>query len=465
MADIESVEEREAKGKAARERAPRSSHGAWRASTTREDPVEMLQRQAQSRVPELVPIRYGRMMVSPFTFYRGAAAIMAADLADTPTSGFQVQLCGDAHLSNFGGFASPEREMLFDINDFDETLPGPWEWDVKRLAASVCVAGRERGFEAGQIEEAVTWTAQTYRETMRDFAQMGNLAVWYAKLSAQDIMTLVREQQVVRRKRMQKLERNLGKARSKDSTRAVAKLTEHVNGRLQFVNEPPLIVPIEDLLEQPQRDELRARLGHMLAAYRESLPDDRRALLDGYRFESIARKVVGVGSVGTRAWVMLFVGRDDEDPLVLQAKEADPSVLEPYVGTSEYPNHGQRVVEGQRLMQTASDIFLGWLPAVGADEMLRDFYVRQLWDGKLSVDVEAMGPPQLRAYGRLCGWTLARAHARTGDRIAIASYLGSGGTFDRAIVKFSQAYADRSETDYRALVSAVESGRLQAESA
>jgi uncharacterized protein (DUF2252 family) len=465
VSDPESVSEREARGKASRKRASRSSHGAWQPSATREDPVGVLERQAQSRVAELVPIRYGRMMVSPFAFYRGAAAIMAADLADTPTSGLRAQLCGDAHLSNFGGFASPEREMLFDINDFDETLPGPWEWDLKRLAASVCVAGRERGFDAPQIDEIVKWTAQTYREAMRDFAQMGNLAVWYAKLNAEDVVRLASEQQAVHRKRLQKLERNVGKARLKDSTRAVSKLTEHVDGRLQFVNEPPLIVPIEDLLEPAQREELRQRLGQMLSAYRESLPDDRRTLLDGYRFQSIARKVVGVGSVGTRAWVLLFVGRDEQDPLVLQAKEAEASVLEPYVGVSEYSNHGQRVVEGQRLMQAASDIFLGWLPAVGTDEVLRDFYVRQLWDGKLSVDVEAMGPPQLRAYGRLCGWTLARAHARTGDRIAIASYLGSASTFDRAIVEFSRTYADQNEEDYRALVAAVKSGHLKAESA
>jgi uncharacterized protein (DUF2252 family) len=460
-----SVKAREANGKKARKQTPRSSHGEWKPSATREDPIVVLARQAESRVAELVPIRYGRMLVSPFAFYRGAAAIMAADLAKTPTSGLRVQLCGDAHLSNFGGFTSPEREMLFDINDFDETLPGPWEWDLKRLAASVCVAGRELGFEAAQIDEIVKWTVRTYREAMRHFAEMGNLEVWYAKLNVQDVMALANELQVVRRKRLVKLERNVGKARGKDSTRAVAKLTETVDGHLQFVNEPPLIVPLEDLLKPRQREELRERLGQMLSAYRTSLPDDRRTLLDGYSFQSIARKVVGVGSVGTRAWVMLFVGRDEGDPLVLQAKEAQESVLEPYVGASEYANHGQRVVEGQRLMQAASDIFLGWLPALGADDVLRDFYVRQLWDGKFSVDVEAMVPSGLQAYGRLCGWTLARAHARTGDRVAIASYLGSGSTFDSAIVEFSRAYADQSEEDYQALVAAVQSGRLPAERA
>jgi uncharacterized protein (DUF2252 family) len=465
VADPDSVSEREAKGKAARADTPRSSHAGWRAPPDREDPIAVLESQAQSRVPELVPIRYGRMLVSPFTFYRGAAAIMSADLADTPTSGLNVQLCGDAHLSNFGVFASPEREMLFDINDFDETLPGPWEWDVKRLASSLCVAGRDRGLTTQETADVLAWTVQAYRQSMRGFAQMPNLAVWYAKLNAQDVMNVVREQQLVRGKRLQKMERRLGKARWKDSTRAVLKLTEAVDGRLQFVSEPPLIVPIEELLGEAERGELRERLEGMLEDYRDSLSVDHRVLLSDYSFESVARKVVGVGSVGTRAWVLLFVGRDEADPLVLQAKEAQASVLEPYVGASEYANHGQRVVEGQRLMQAASDIFLGWLPAVGIDGVTRDFYVRQLWDGKLSVEIETMGHALLRAYGALCGWTLARAHARTGDRIAIAAYLGAGGVFDQAIVEFAQAYADQNERDYEALVEAVRSGRVQAESA
>lgn len=465
MTDPASVKQREAKGKAARADTPRSSHAEWRASRKREDPIAVLERQAESRVPELVPIRYGRMLVSPFTFYRGAAAVMAADLAQTPASGLEVQLCGDAHLSNFGIFASPEREMLFDINDFDETLPGPWEWDVKRLAASLCVAGRDRELSKQEIADVLAWTVQAYRQSMRGFAQMSNLGVWYAKLNAEDIVGVVREQRLVRGKRLQKMERRLGKARSKDSTRAVLKLTEAVGGRLRFVSEPPLIVPIEELLGEAESAELRERLSGMLEGYRDSLSVDHRVLLSDYSFESIARKVVGVGSVGTRAWVLLFVGRDEADPLVLQAKEAQASVLEPHAGASEYANHGQRVVEGQRLMQAASDIFLGWLPAVGIDEVPRDFYVRQLWDGKLSVEIETMGHALLRAYGALCAWTLARAHARTGDRIAIASYLGSGGVFDQAIVEFSEAYADQNERDYRALVDAVKSGRVQAESA
>jgi uncharacterized protein (DUF2252 family) len=465
MSEPDGVELREAKGREARARTPRSSHAQWTPAEDREDPVAILQGQAESRVAELVPIRYGRMLVSPFTFYRGAAAIMAADLAQTPSSGLQVQLCGDAHLSNFGIFASPEREMVFDINDFDETLPGPWEWDVKRLTASLCVAGRDRSLSKQEIADVLAWSVQAYRQSMRGFAQMSNLGVWYAKLNAKDIVGVVRAQQLVKGRRLEKMERRLGKARAKDSTRAVLKLTEAVDGHLRFVSEPPLIVPMEDLLGEAERGELRERLEGMLADYSSSLTGDHRVLLSDYNFQSIARKVVGVGSVGTRAWVMLFMGRDEQDPLVLQAKEAQASVLEPYAGASQYPNHGQRVVEGQRLMQAASDIFLGWLPAVGIDGVTRDFYVRQLWDGKLSVEIETMGHPLLRAYGALCGWTLARAHARTGDRIAIASYLGTGGVFDQAIVDFSEAYADQNEHDYDALVQAVKSGRVQAESA
>jgi uncharacterized protein (DUF2252 family) len=465
MSEPGSVSERVAMGKAARSHTPRSSHAGWQPSSDREDPAAILESQAESRVAELVPIRYGRMLVSPFTFYRGAAAIMAADLAQTPTSGLNVQLCGDAHLSNFGVFASPEREMLFDINDFDETLPGPWEWDVKRLTASLCVAARDLELTKQESADIVAWTTQAYRHSMRGFAQMSNLGVWYAKLNAEDIMGVVRAQQLVKGKRLEKMERRLGKARAKDSTRAVLKLTEAVDGQLRFISEPPLVVPMHELLGEAESEELRERLEEMLADYRSSLTDEYGVLLSGYSFQSIARKVVGVGSVGTRAWVLLFVGRDEQDPLVLQAKEAQASVLEPHADASQYSNHGQRVVEGQRLMQAAGDILLGWLPARGIDEVTRDFYVRQLWDGKLSVEIETMTHPTLRAYGALCGWTLARAHARTGDRIAIASYLGGGGVFDQAIVDFSEAYADQNERDYQALVDGVESGRIQAQSA
>jgi uncharacterized protein (DUF2252 family) len=465
MSPPDSVSEREATGKAARAQTPRSSHAGWSAPRNREDPVAILQAQAESRVPELVPIRYGRMLVSPFTFYRGAAAIMAADLAQTPNSGLRVQLCGDAHLSNFGIFASPEREMLFDINDFDETLPGPWEWDVKRLSASLCVAGRDRNLSKQEIADVLTWTVQAYRLSMRGFAKMSNLDVWYARLNAEDVMSVVRTQQLVKGKRLEKMEKRLGKARAKNSTRAVLKLTEAVDGQLRFVSEPPLVVPLRELLGEAESEALRERLQEMLADYSDSLTDEYGALLGDYTFQSIARKVVGVGSVGTRAWVLLFMGRDEQDPLVLQAKEAQASVLEPYAGASQYSNHGQRVVEGQRLMQAAGDILLGWLPAAGIDGVTRDFYVRQLWDGKLSVEIEALDHPMLRSYGALCGWTLARAHARTGNRIAIASYLGAGGVFDQAIVEFSEAYADQNEGDYEALVQAVKSGRVQSESA
>ncbi len=465
MSDAETVRRREAEGKDARAHTPRSSHAEWSAPKDRKDPVQILQEQAESRVAELVPIRYGRMLVSPFTFYRGAAAIMAADLAPTPASGIRVQLCGDAHLSNFGVFASPEREMLFDINDFDETLPGPWEWDLKRLAVSLCVAGRDRNLSKQEIADILVWTTQTYRQSMRGFAQMSNLDVWYARLNAENVMDVVRAQQLVKGKRLAQMEKRLGKARAKNSTRAVLKLTEAVDGELRFISEPPLIVPVQELLGENESEELRARLADMLADYRASLSDEYGVLLGDYTFKSIARKVVGVGSVGTRAWVLLFMGRDEQDPLVLQAKEAQASVLEPYAGASQYANHGQRVVEGQRLMQASGDILLGWLPARGIDEVTRDFYVRQLWDGKLSVEVDTMDHRMLRAYGALCAWTLARAHARTGDRIAIASYLGAGGVFDQAIADFSQAYADQNERDYDALVQAVKSGRVQAESA
>jgi len=451
-------------GKALRGQAPRSSHADWQPAAGREEPVAQLEAQALSRVPELVPIRYGRMARSAFAFYRGAAAIMAADLAPTPVSGLRAQLCGDAHLSNFGGFASPERDMLFDINDFDETLPGPWEWDVKRLAASLQIAGEDRQLDAVHCREAVVWGMRTYREAMRRFAGETNLAVWYARLEAEQIIALAHEEGVGA-KRVKTLEKGIAKGRAKDSSRALGKLTERANGELRFISAPPLIVPIEELLPAPQQRRLREGVTELLGDYRDSLPGARQRLFDGYRFQGIARKVVGVGSVGTRAWVVLMVGRDESDALVLQCKEAQASVLEPYAGASEYGNSGQRVVEGQHLMQAASDIFLGWLPAIGLDEQPRDFYVRQLWDGKLSVDIEAMGHEQLRNYARLCGWTLARAHARSGDRVAIAGYLGKSGVFDEALADFAAAYSRQNQLDYQALLDAIDSGGLQAEDA
>lgn len=452
--------ERAVAGKAARSAAPRSSHGSWEAAADREDPVAILGRQAESRVPELVPIRYGRMAASPFAFFRGAAAVMAADLARTPVSGLRVQACGDAHLSNFGAFAAPDRHLVFDLNDFDESLPGPWEWDVKRLAASFAIAGRENGLKRRQRQAAVTTVGCSYRDSMRAFASLRNLEVWYSRLDVEQAMAEVEAEGP---ESVARLRKGVAKAQEKDSLRALAKLTETVDGELRFRSEPPLLVPGEELVAAAGGGEdIRATLERVLADYRASLPPDRQHLLDGYRFRQIARKVVGVGSVGTRAWVVLFTGAADDDPLFLQAKEAQASVLEPYAGASRYRNHGRRVVEGQRLMQAASDIFLGWCPAVGL-EGRRDFYVRQLWDWKRSAEVERLSPRALEVYARMCGWTLARAHARSGDRVAIAAYLGAGDSFDQAMAAFAESYADQNERDHAALLAAIESGRLRAE--
>lgn len=450
-----------ASGKDARSRVPRSAHGAWEPAADRPDPVEVLERQARSRVPELVPIRYGRMSASPFAFFRGAAAVMAADLSRTPDSRLQVQTCGDAHLSNFGAFAAPDRRLVFDLNDFDESLPGPWEWDVKRLAASFAIAGRENGFKRKEREAAVLTAGRSYREAMRAFASQRNLEVWYARLDVESAMGEIEAEP----KLSKRVEKGVAKARAKDSLRALERLTHIVDGELRIRSEPPLIVAAEELLPAGEAGDLKAVLAEVLASYRSTLPGDRQHLLDGYRFRHMARKVVGVGSVGTRAWVILLTGADDSDPLFLQAKEAEASVLEPYVGASRFENHGQRVVEGQRLMQAASDIFLGWCPAVGFDGSARDFYVRQLWDWKRSVEIERLTPHGLELYARMCGWTLARAHARSGDRTAIAAYLGSGDAFERAITEFSERYADQSERDHTALVAAIDLGRVEAKEA
>jgi uncharacterized protein (DUF2252 family) len=421
----------------------------------------VLEDQAKRRVQELVPIRYGRMLASPFTFFRGAAAIMAMDLAKTPESGLRVQACGDAHLSNFGIFAAPDRREVFDINDFDETLPGPWEWDVKRLAASVVIAGRDRGFTPKETRAAVLRTVRSYREAMREFAAMRNLEVWYARL---DVDTLLAElAQVATPKAMKEARKGVTKAGKKNSLRAFDRLVRVVDGEPRIISDPPLLVPARELVSEETAQGLERRLLELLGRYRESLGGDRRHLLDSYRFVEMARKVVGVGSVGTRAWVVLMMGRDGQDPLFLQAKEAKASVLERYVGKSEFGNHGERVVEGQRLMQASSDIFLGWLPALGFDRGKRHFYVRQLWDGKRSVAIETLPPKGLAIYGRVCGWTLARAHARSGDRIAIGSYLGKGKSFDHAIAEFSERYADQNELDYGRLADAAKSGRIEVE--
>jgi uncharacterized protein (DUF2252 family) len=452
------VSERAATGKAARSVSPRSVHAGWEPPQDRTDPVAILERQAADRVPELVPIRYGRMSASPFAFYRGAAAVMAADLAGTPVSGLRVQACGDAHLSNFGAYAAPDRRLVFDLNDFDESLPGPWEWDVKRLAASFAIAGRENGFKPKQREEMLLTVARTYRDSMRAFAAQRNLEVWYARLDVEAAMAEIEAEPKLTRQ----VRKGVAKAQAKDSLRAVEKLTHLVDGELRIRSEPPLIVPAEELTSAEETRDLENALREVLDAYRTSLPGDRQHLLDGYRFRHLARKVVGVGSVGTRAWVVLLTGADDGDPLFLQAKEAEASVLEPYAGAGRFKNHGRRVVEGQRLMQAASDVLLGWCPAVGFDGRQRDFYVRQLWDWKRSVEIERLTPHGLVLYARMCGWTLARAHARSGDRIAIASYLGGGDVFDKAIAEFSEAYADQSERDHAALVAAIDSGRIEA---
>jgi uncharacterized protein (DUF2252 family) len=452
---------REEIGKLARAEIPRSSHGEWAPAAARPDPVAVLEREGSTRVPELLPIRYGRMIASPFSFFRGAAGQMAADLAPTPNCGIRVQLCGDAHLSNFGGFASPERDLLFDLNDFDESHPGPWEWDVKRLAASVEIAGRDRGFTAKQRRAAVRATVAEYRRAMRRFATMSNLDVWYARLDQSTAMSGFLAKASARQ--LRGLQKTVEKGRAKDNSRAFAKLAHHVDGAPQIVSDPPLIVRIDDLLSKIQARELADRLRGLLSDYRASLPDDRRRLLERYRFVDLARKVVGVGSVGTRAWVVLLLGRDDRDPLFLQCKEAQPSVLEPFLGQSEFENHGQRVVEGQRLMQAGSDTMLGWLSTTGIDGESRDFYVRQLWDWKTSADVGVMMPAPMTSYGRMCGWTLARAHARSGDCIAISGYLGGGEAFDQAIERFADAYADQNERDHQALLDAVASGQITAE--
>ena len=448
-------------GRAARAETPRSVHGDWQPAADRQDPVEVLVDQAVTRVPELVPIRYGRMLASPFAFFRGAAAVMAADLAATPTTGLTVQLCGDAHIANFGGFAAPDRRMVFDLNDFDETLPGPWEWDVKRMAASVEIAGRDRDMSPERRAAAVQGAVQEYRTAMRMFAEQGNLDVWYARMDLQGMQD--RYGADIDQADAERVQRKVAKAERKNSLRALTKLTHSVGGHLRFVSQPPLLVPIEELLPPGAAHDEVELIGGLVSSYAESLADDRRHLLESYRYVHLARKVVGVGSVGTRAWVILLEGRDGNDPLVLQAKEAVASVLEPYVGASAYARHGQRVVEGQRLMQAASDIFLGWDTVTGLDGERHDYYVRQLWDGKLSGDLMGMTDSGFAAYGRSCGWSLARAHARSGDRLAIAAYLGSGRSFDKALVRFATAYADQNELDHRALADAVAAGKVVAE--
>ncbi|MBW8737074.1 MAG: DUF2252 domain-containing protein [Streptomyces turgidiscabies] len=456
-------QERAKLGKAARGTVPRSSHAEYNPGPKRPDPLEIIEKQSANRVPELVPIRYGRMIESPFRFYRGAAAIMASDLAETPRTGITAQLCGDAHMLNFRLLASPERHLMFDINDFDETLPGPWEWDVKRLAASFVIAGRLNGFSTKERASIVRAAVESYRENMRAFAGLGNMAVWYAQFDVDWVRERFGADLSARGR--DRWQRAVEKARSHDTQQVFDKLTQAVDGGRRITPDPPLIVPLQDLMSQEQRAKTEQLILRLVERYGHSLQSDRRFLLEQFRVVDMARKVVGVGSVGTRCWIILLLGKDDEDPLFLQAKEADDSVLAPHVGGSMYRNQGERVVSGQRLMQATSDIFLGWERVEGLDGRQRDFYVRQLRDWKGVAVAEDMVPRGMRTFGALCGATLARAHARSGDRIAIASYLGGGDSFDRALVTFAESYADQNEQDHQALVDAVRNGQVSAEAA
>jgi len=469
-----SVEQREARGTTASERTPVDSHAGWKPDAHRADPVALLETQNESREQDLVPVRHGRMMVSPFTFYRGAAKIMSADLRETPTAGLDVQLCGDAHLSNFGVFASPERTLMFDLNDFDETLPGPFEYDVKRMAASFTIAARNDGFSKADATAVTLENVRAYRTAMAEFAQMRTMDIWYSHLSEDDIRSGAlraaadaqkalkgkKDKKAVRTavKRSQKL---AAKAHTRDSLQALSKLAERVDGHYRIVSDPPIVVPGRDVASAYgiAAEEIDDLIREQFRAYRSTLQDDRRELLERFEIVDFARKVVGVGSVGTRAFIVLLQGRDGQDPLFLQIKEATSSVLEDHLRKSQYAQHGERVVQGQRRMQAASDIFLGWTKGVDVN---RHFYWRQLRDMKGSVEVGLMTPVGMSYYARVCGWTLARAHARSGDPVAIATYLGSTNGFDQAITDFSRRYADANERDFDDFVLAVQTGRLQA---
>ncbi|HMD94687.1 MAG TPA: DUF2252 domain-containing protein [Trebonia sp.] len=479
-----SVDECTAKGREAAQVTPPSIHSGWKPAQDRPDPVALLEAQNLTREQDLVPVRHGRMLVSPFTFYRGAAKIMAADLAETPVAGFQAQLCGDAHLSNFGVFASPERRLLFDLNDFDETLPGPIEYDVKRMAASFTIAARNNGFSKADARAATMASVTAYREAMAEFAQMRTMDLWYASLDEDKLMRSVRgavaetkekdkKNKKDKKEKKEKTDRKLTeraaktaektreKAHTRDSLQALSKLAELVDGKYRIVSQPPVIIPLRDLAGtfDLSAEEAEHAIREQFRAYRATLQDDRRHLLERFEIVDAARKVVGVGSVGTRAFIVLVQGRDAADPLFLQIKEATASVLEEHLGKSKYRQHGERVVQGQRMMQAASDIYLGWTKGL---DVKRHFYWRQLRDMKGSAVVESMTPVGLGFYGRMCGWTLARAHARSGDPVAIAEYLGETDAFDKAITDFSQAYAEQNEEDYAAFAAAVRSGRLQA---
>ena len=464
-----SVEDSKAKGKQARTKVPRDTHAGFEPAADRPDPVALLESQAATRVPELVPIRYGRMLVSPFTFFRGAALVMASDLSTTPRSGLNAQICGDAHLSNFGVFGSPERQLVFDCNDFDETLPGPWEWDVKRLAASIVVAARGLGFSKANRLEAIIRLGQRYREVMRMMASMSNLEVWYSKVEIEGLVESLKQHAAATGSKAEThmaeaASKTTSKAMTKDSMRALNKLTRVVDGQRCIVSDPPLVMTLEELFPgQELLKENEAMFRDVIRKYRQSLPTDRKHLLEQYKFSQMARKVVGVGSVGTRCWIVLMHGARHDDVLFLQAKEAEASVLERFTKKSQYSNHGARVVAGQRLMQASSDIMLGWQRSVGIDGVTRDYYVRQLQDWKGSIDTDDAIPEGMKAYGELCAHTLARAHARSGDRIAIAAYLGNNAEFDKSLSRFAESYADQNERDYEAFAAACKSGRLHAE--
>ncbi len=439
---------------------PRRRHGEWAPGPGRPDALSILEDQERTRVPDLVPIRHGRMAASAFAYYRGAAAVMASDLGSEPRTGLDVQLCGDAHLVNFGGFAAPDRTLVFDVNDFDETLPGPFEWDVKRLAASLEIAARDREMRRSLRQEVVAAGARAYRLAIREFAGMRMLDVWYSRLDVAAMKS--RWGGEASQTTVENMQRLAAKAESKDQLKAFDKLTQADDGVVRFVSDPPLLVPVSELAAGIEVDFIEDTVGKALRSYRKTLAGDRRHLFDNYRFVDLARKVVGVGSVGTRCWVALLLGRDEHDPLFIQIKEAEASVLEPYLKKSEYANHGQRVVEGQRLMQAASDILLGWDNVQGLDGETRDYYMRQLWDWKASADIATMPLENLSLYAQICGWTLARGHARSGDAIAIGAYLGTGDVFDRSIVDFAGAYAEQNDLDHRQLVDAIHSGKVQA---
>ena len=449
--------ERYAAGKALRSKVPRSSHAEWAPDPERPDPIRILEESNKTRLEHLVPIRFGRMSLSAFAFYRGTADIMAYDLAKTPVSGIQAQICGDAHISNFGVFASPERRQVFDVNDFDETLVGPWEWDVKRMAASVVLAGRQKGYTAQESRQAALRCVQRYRESMQQLALMNHLDVWYYHIDVETMLAMARGMQGA--KRLQKrVEEASAKASKRTRIETFPKLAEAVNGQYLIKDEPPLISHI-DPLDTSKNNLDTGEWREMVRGFLESLSEERRVIIMQYRAVDIAQKVVGVGSVGTRCAIVLTLGgAEGDDPLIMQIKEAGASVLEPYLGASPYKNHGERVVIGQRMMQAASDIFLGWSTFNG-----RDYYARQLRDMKFSAEVETMDPVLFTAYVELCAATLARAHARTSDPAQISGYLGNGDTFDRAIASFAELYADQAELDHAALLAAIKEGRVQAQ--